>query len=103
MTDVLLSILPTIVMAIIGAISTVWVYITERRKRRLAYHSAVGTAVKDLNDIINAQSSQIKELHLEIIQLRNELTRYRICYEQISLQQSVDCDVPTQPPETCTE
>lgn len=64
------DVIPVLLTAVVGGVSTLWVYLTERKKRRVDYSSYVGDAVGRLNDTINLQSKQIQEMYERMLSYR---------------------------------
>lgn len=82
-TELLYTILPTIITGIIGLVSAIWAYITGRKKRNLELNASINTAVVDLNDTIAKQSERISELYDEVLRLRKDLIASQTQNEQL--------------------
>lgn len=67
------EVLPSLVTAIIGAVSAVWAYWRGRKKRHIEHVKDTSDAIRELNDTITLQADRNGDLNNEVMSLREEI------------------------------
>lgn len=82
------NILPTILAAITGAISTIWAYWTGRKKTASENAIRRAEALEKTNEIVDKQAEKLEQLYELILELRNE--NAKLISQNNTLKTSVD-------------
>lgn len=67
------DILPSLVTAIIGAVSTVWAYWAGRKKRHIEHVKDTSDAIRELNETITMQADRNGDLNSKVMSLQEEI------------------------------